>query len=191
MEGAPLGSPCSLTDSLKSTIVYGVQGQNESSDAEAATHRRGQYFQIEPTGGLDFFDSVRSALWLNRLDCRPISVGTPWFQEWEVTIGGIIHDFTYDGNPGHYPWHNYKICGWKNINGQPYLIGKSWQGRSYGDNGFHYISRDISNRLMTISGTGAFTLGKASKENIQVVELTILQTIVSYYRFMLKNLGLA
>lgn len=43
-EGQQVG--CTITDSLKSLIVYGPQGIDETTDQQAATHRRGQYFDV-------------------------------------------------------------------------------------------------------------------------------------------------
>jgi hypothetical protein len=175
---------CSITDSLKSTIVYGVQEPTENTDLQAGTHRRAQYFQVEAVG-TDMFTAIQQALILNEGEKRSVSCGTPWMREWETAPNGILHDFVFTGNE---PWHNWKICGWKQINGQPYLIGKSWQGTSYGDGGWHYLSRDLCNKVFALSGTAAFTVRKATAADVQTVKLTIFSTILSYLRMWAVSL---
>lgn len=171
---------CNIRDSLASTIVYGLQALGETP-AQALNHRRGQYFALEQTQGLDWFDTLRSTLQLNQ---RSISVGTPWYEEFESPQNGIIKP------PVSYlesaPMHNHKICGWKTINGVDYLIDASWQGTEYGDSGFCYFSREIINSLMTQPGTGAFTLTPFTAANIQNVELTVYEYLLSYLRMILK-----
>lgn len=183
--------PCSIEDGLKSTIVYGVRIAG-IPDGEAVANRRGQYFQLEMTDNLDWFDAVRSTLYLNRLEKRSVSVGTLWMSEFEdIGSNGIIPgDFAYIGNPAAYPSHNWKICGWKTIAGIPYLIGKTWQGTRYGDAGWAYFPRTAINKALSIKGTGAFTIAKADSQNIQIVELTVFQLLLSYYYRLAGVLGL-
>jgi hypothetical protein len=175
---------CTIEDSLKSLIVYGAGPSAGSDDADAALHRRGQFFQIEAVG-TDMFDAIRQALYLNSAEKRSVSVGTPWFLEWHYAPQGMLHDFLFRGDE---PWHNWKICGWRTIAGQPYLIGKSWQGKLYGDGGYHYVSRTLCNKIFGISGTGAFTVRKATAADIQTIRLDIVSTILSYMRLWVHNL---
>lgn len=141
----------------------------------------GAYFNIRHPQ-LDAFDSIRLAILSGAPEKRSVSIGTPWYTIFhQVGTDGVIQaPNTYD--PTGLPWHNYKICGWKQINGQPMLIGKSWQGVSYGDRGFHYISRPILNSMMTVSGTVAFTATQVTPPNIQTVDLSYLQWLLSYLR---------
>lgn len=155
-------------------------------------HRKGNYFNVYDDGGLDWMDSFKSALWLNRADKRGISVGTPWFAEWATPQIGIVTSlFTYNGNPGNYSWHNWAIVGWRVISGEVYLIGKSWQGPNYGDRGFHYIDRKTINRVMKIRGCVAFTIKDAGPEDIQTISIGILETVILFlYRILgLKRLA--
>lgn len=184
MEGASEGVGCDIRDSLNSTIVYGVQRDGETP-AQALSHRRGAYYTIEQGGGLDWFDSIRSCLSLNR---RSISVGTPWYNSFQQPENGIVvapnsWDTTFA------PFHNWKVCGWKTINGVPYLIGKSWQGPKYADGGFCYFPREIINQLMTIDGTGAFTLTPYTNQMAQTVILTLWEYVASYMRMISAKIG--
>lgn len=187
MEGITPSSPnyekvgCDIRTSLKSTIVYGLQAVGETA-SEALNHRRGAYYNVDLIQGIDYFDSIRMGLQNNQ---RSISMATPWFSSFATPQNGIVrapnsYDTTFAS------WHNWKVSGWKLINGVPYLIAKSWQGPAYGDKGFCYFSRDIINSLMTINGTGAFTLAPFTGDNVQTVVLTLWQTVLSYLRMILK-----
>lgn len=178
MDNLPPGSPCNIRTSLNSTIVYGTLATGETTDAQALNHRRGQYFSVQPSG--DWFDGIRVTLMTN----RSVSIGTPWPTEWETPLKGVIpQSFTLTGKE---PWHNWVICGWKQVNNVPFLIGRTWQGKNYGDGGLAYFSRETINAVMKISGTGAFTLAQANPQNIQNVRLTLMQTLLSYY-YRLEN----
>ncbi len=190
MEGTyPQDVGCSIRDSLKSTIVYGVEADGEVGDKQAFNHHRGQYFNVEPT--VDFFDGIRSALWLGRLDKRSVSVGTPWYAIWMGQGPSRIAEDGFAPLPvdfnSNYSWHNYKVCGWRTINGVPYLIIKPWCGSTFGNKGYCYFSRELVNQLMAVDGSAAFTLGKADPQNIQLVELSVLETIVSYLRMLWRH----
>lgn len=179
MDNEQLGEPCDIRTSLKSTKVYGVLGVDESTDLEAAKHLRGAYYQVENHS--DWFDSIRSTITLNK---SSVSVATQWFASFgRVGQDGIISEtFSPD-----FSWHNYKVCGWKQINGQPYLIVKSWQGSGYGDGGYCYMSRNIINRLLSVSGSGAFIVAQYDPSKIQTVKLDILSTILSYLVRLLSS----
>ena len=173
---------CSITDSLNSTIVYGLQPVDGTDTP--LDHRRGAYYQVEQVDGLDWFDSIRSALQQNQ---RSISVCTPWYNSFATPFNGVLRaPGTYDTTFA--SWHDWVCCGWTTIQGVPYLICKSWQGTGYGINGFCYISREIINQLLSVSGTGAFTVAPYVGANVQNVELTILQTVISYLRQILALL---
>lgn len=162
-----------IRTSLGSICQDGVQKQGEDASL-AGIHKRTAYFNVEKSG--DYFDSIRSAIYLNN---RSVSIGTPWFREWATPQEGVITDvFIYSGNPSDYPWHNWKICGWKTIGGEPYLIGKTWQGPNYGDAGLAYFSRATINNVMAIPGTAAFTVAHADDADIQTVRIGLWQRLV-------------
>lgn len=177
MEDSPMGSPCSVMASLKSTTVYGLQ--EKGKEGEELTHRRAPYFIIKRLG--DHFDGIVSAMRLKNIS---VSVGTPWPSDLERTgKDGIVH--IYDWPTEFTSGHNYKICGIKHINGEPYLRVKSWQGAHFGDKGWCYFDRKTTNRLLGYEGAGAFANVKAEKSDIRLVSMTIIQTIISYlYRLL-------
>lgn len=193
-EGQNVG--CEIRTSLKSTIAFGVQALNETTDGEAMQHRRAQYFNVSDVTYMDDFDDIRNALLSNKNDMRAVSIGTPWFPEWSTSDeNGIVPDFVYDGNPHNYNWHNWKVSGWKQINGQPYLTGKTWQGKDVGVNGLLYFSRATINKVMAIRESAAFTLAQSHPNDVQTIRnstiATILETAVIFLRRMIAIIARA
>jgi hypothetical protein len=129
---------------------------------------------------MDAFDAIRSSITLNKCS---VSMASQWFSAFEfIKNDGILPD---DFSILEYSWHNYKCVGWKQINGQPYLILKSWQGIGYGDKGYCYMSRTLCNRLLDVRGAGAFIVAPYDSSKVQTVKLDILTTILSYlYRLL-------
>lgn len=180
----PMGSACTLQDSVKSSIVYGLEQKGENAE-QALWHRRGSYFEVHPVFGQDYFDSLWSAMCLKQ---KSISVGTPWFPELTNAVGGIVDDIQIRPTDD---WHNWKACGVKIINGQPHLKVKAWTGLKLGDNGFYYFSRGTVNDLMAVKGTDALMTQKASPANAQNVRLSVFEVLVSYYYRLLGLLAKA
>lgn len=194
MEGQTDQGPCDLRDSLKSLQVFGVQGKDETTDAQAMSHKRGKYFDVFDGSGKDAFDSIRSSILQNALEKRSVSVGTPWFPEFTLTPSNGIVPIPRDYSLNRASWHNWKISGWKTIYGIPYLIGKPWVGDGRGDKGFFYFRREIINALFAINGSAGFTIRKFVPEDVQTVKLSLAQTLLSYFRMVLaliqkRNLG--
>lgn len=175
----PDGAPCPMRSSFKATSVYGLMPK-KGTETDALNYKRGSYFDVDKNG--DYFDGVRSALWLNKLNKRTISVATPWF--WgRSPKGGFLTAF--DKKKELDVWHNWKVCGWKQIKGQPYLIGKPWIGKK-GDKGYVYIDRETFNKLMSISGTAMYTQANARPEDIATIKLDILEVLLSFYQRILS-----
>lgn len=180
MEGHPADRGCDIRTSLKSTRIYGTQAITETTDTEAETHRGGKFFNVYDDGGMDWFDSARLVLSTHK---APLSAGTPWFPEWQTTTAELP-DFYYDGNPGHYQWHNWAIKGWKDVHGEPMLLVKSWQGLT-GDNGWQYISRSVFNKAMEIRGSVLFCQLTATPEDIYTIRLDLWEYVLIFlYRII-------
>lgn len=173
------------------TAVDQVAGKLENS--------QGQYFNVWDDGGLDWFQGFQSALWLNRHDKRGISVGTPWFREWQkenVAPSGILTEsFVYSGRPETVGWHNWACKGWARHNtkgelinpdtGELYLMVKAWMGSSVGDNGWVYMDRPTVNRVMEIAGSVAYTQANADKKDIFTIKLArIEQALIFLWRLV-------
>lgn len=169
--------PYDINDSLEATVVYGLLGENETTDEEAYAHRRGRDFRLEKAPGMDWYDSAISVM---RTTGRSLSIAGPWFPSFEEigSSGKLPEDFpmTWTTEPG----HNHKVYG---LNEWGFLIGKSWQGTGYGDGGKHYWSRTAFNRYMNMAGTGAFMVSKytGSYVEIQYGVLYTLKFLISLY----------
>lgn len=146
--------------------------------ADGTGNPRPAYFTVKPAGKIDYFDAVRIAIWINQHEKRSVSIGSPWYPEFERPVDGILPTpesyYWHGGIPG----HNWKICGWKTIDGNTYLIGKPWQGEEYGDNGWCYVSREIFNDTMNRWGTGAFTVSDDS--NVATVDKSVVDRLVAF-----------
>lgn len=193
-----------IRDALKATRVYGLLPTEHTPkdlvdspeninadytrwpvalDLEAAKHRRGKYFNVQPLNG-DWFDGIRSAIQMNNLS---VSIGTPFYSEW-VNVGksGIISSV-----PNRKPdsWHCWAVKGWKTIDGAPYLLGKVWLGENYGDNGWAYFSREVINQLWRVHGTQAFTVVKATPEDVFTIKFDLMTTVIAFLYRVLAKLG--
>lgn len=186
MSGLPANSPCDIRVSMKSTIVYGVQQPSETTDDEAETHRQGAYFNVDQIPGMDWFDSIRLALRNN--PGRSISMGTPWFPEFERPDANGVVPTVFTGDPDSVPWHNHKVSGETAVEGLPYLLDASWQGQNIGDRGWLKFGREPVNAVMAISGTEAFLRRPAGDMTVQTIELTLWETILSYIGLYLSKL---
>lgn len=177
IENAPAGAPVQMRDSFKSTKIFGLsRTQNPTS-----VLKRGAYFDVDKVG--DYFDGARSALWQNQLNKRTLSCATPWPWGDRIAHTGMMQDIDPKNAPP--VWHNYKICGWKDINHVPYLIIKAWCGSAWGDHGYGYMSREIFNKMLAISGTALYVQRNPDGADVQTVKLDILELILSLYQRLL------
>lgn len=182
MDDQEVGEPCSVLTSLKSTTVYGLMRKDIVDDP--ALHRRAPYFIIRRLNG-SHFDGIVSAMWTKLVS---VSVATPWPPS--INNAGpdgivTITDWPLDFTSG----HNYKICGVKKIRGVDYLRVKSWQGENVGDKGWLYFDKATIDRLLAYRGAGAFANVHAEPGDIRVVQMTIMETIISYMRLFIKKIG--
>lgn len=184
-EGQDVG--CDLRNSLKSTITFGVQEKDKN---DAYTHRRGAYYNCR-TDNLDSFDSARSAmikysnLWGKKCS---VSVASRWCVNFVLTgKDGIVPIPMMDS----YSLHNWKVSGWKTINGVPYLIGKPWQGNKFGDNGVGYFSREIYNTLINDYFAGAYVLAPYTGDSmtVRLYTLEIIMQMICRAGFNGETIG--
>ena len=183
IDGGSMGDPCSMYDSLKSTIVYGVQLPTETTDVQAYTHKRGQYYQIQQTPQMDWFDAIRSALYVNRGANRAVSIGSPWFPEWNAFGHGSVMPMPTTPYQ-QCNWHDWAVSGWETTNGVQYLIAHTWRGQAGDPVRF---SREVINKVMSISGTGAFTLAQWDGTPL-TVQYSILYTLQVLIGMMIRKL---
>lgn len=150
--------------------------------------RTAQYFDVDKVGG-SYFEGVRSALWLNRLNKRSITVGTPWF--W----GTFLNDEGFFPAPRKYEWksgtvgHDWVICGWTTVHGVPYLLCKAWLGAKWGWSGYGRMPQEVFDKLLKISGTFMYTQANLlAGQNPLRVKLDILELTLSLCRRLLSLL---
>lgn len=159
------------------------------------------FFNVQPHQ-LDMFDTIRLAMISGIPEKRSVTIGVPWYAEFETTVtknadgtttqsalpvnwGGILSMPTSGVDRSNTSWHNAKCSGWKMIKDQPYLIIKSWQGKQYGDNGWCYMSRALCNTIFAVPGTVAFTSTKGVLPPISTISVTLWQWFISNWRSLL------
>ena len=170
LTGSPFGVGCDIRDSLKVAIAY---------------YNRGAYYAVE-SSKFDWFDSIRSVMLtnfqVNGIKCS-VSVGTPWFKIFDIQVVGkdgkvpVVNKF--DTDPMSISWHNWAVKGWKMIDGKPWMLVKSWQGKNVGDGGWYYVSRETINAVLSIKWTGAYTVAPRNPVNIVTVKWTITDMLIN------------
>lgn len=151
----------------------------EENKAVIPNSKRKGYFSIRAQGFLDWFDAIYVSMLSTLNENRNVSIGIPWFPDWENLLPDAIMPMPSDLNTSRASWHNAVIVGLKLINGQPYFKIDSHQGTNYGDKGFCYMGKDLANKVFDIYGTEAFTVSKVMEQPM-TIDLSIIETIVSF-----------
>lgn len=108
-------------------------------DEKALVHRKQSYFDV--TGKYDHFDNARAAMWKFRHKKQGIEFGV----QFGWSISRVVLDVIPQGGFG----HALASTGASVIeNGVPVLIVKNSYGKQAGDNGTHYITREIYNHFV-------------------------------------------
>lgn len=182
---------CDLKDAFKSATVYGLL--TKSNPGNPLENRRAPYYEVHPHDGLDYFDSIRSAMIVAyQLDNKKHGTGngTFWLPEWANPQNGLIPGlYLYDGVPDHYAWHAWNFKGWMMKNGQLRLKAKMHQGPNYGEGGFAWFTRTQVNKIFAEWGTIILMQVKAEPKDIKYVKYTILETAVRLATQILKRGG--
>ena len=166
------------------------------------------FYNVTAQGTLDWFDAFKICLWLGKDEVRALSAGTPWFAPYEQIgsdgilpliptppelrygfFGTIQSLFKRLFGSVPYSWHNWMIYDFETYNGTDYLLGISLQGKGYGDNGVHRISREVINSLMEMRYTNTFAgLQVASPTTTPfTVDLTWTEKVVSFVHMVANN----
>lgn len=178
-----------VKDALKMATVYGLIKEDDPN-GNPLDHRRAPYSEVHPANGLDYFDSIRSAMvvaYLKDKKKHSCGVATFWLPVWaQINPDGTVPDiYNYDGKPEHYSWHAWALVGWEMINGEVQLKAKTWQGRQYGKGGYSYYTRDKINKIFDEWGTGVYMQLRATTEDYKQVRLTLIETTFYYIRKMI------
>lgn len=133
-----------------------------SLDTLAKKYKDLSFFKVD--GPYDFFDNLRSTLWIHRNDRQAVSIGLNWHPEWTEAPGGIIPSVmpTSQGEG-----HDMAFVGQKMINGVEYVIGQQTWGLNAGDNGKYYFPREIMDQI-ALQGFGAFIFSRFDGSGIKL-----------------------
>jgi len=113
----------------------------------AADYRMPAFFKID--GPYDPFDNLRAHLYAQRPD-NGVVIGIPWYENFNRARGII------PAPKGSYTWHAVTVKGFRTVKGQEVLRVRSWNGTSFGDESYAYLTRERFNALMTTWGAIAF-----------------------------------
>lgn len=153
-----------------------------------SSSKRTGYFSIRAQGVLDWFDAIYVSLLSTLSEKRGATIGLPWFPIFESVGKNGILPMPAGLNTGGVEWHNATIGQLKVINGVPYLGIKSWQGPEYGDNGWCYMSKELANAVFEINGTEVFTVSKVTKGQVSTIDLTFIESIVSFISNLISKM---
>lgn len=120
---------------------------------EAKKHAKKSFFSVDGPG--DFFDNIRSAMWMTRNEERSIFTGCNWRTVW--TYGGGTIETAPSGQTF---GHAVKAFGWRG----GYIKLQLSNGKSIGEDGIFWISRLALNQAFTF---GAFTFLDMPREDAE------------------------
>lgn len=118
-------------------------------------HQKQTYLKVTGVGD-DGFDTIRKVIWKWRDEKRAVLIGVQW---------GWTSDQKIINEPVAGIGHAMYVIGWKTINGIIYLIVVNSWGNNAGDNGVHYISREVINKWEPLYG--AFMFVDKPREDIE------------------------
>lgn len=115
-------------------------------EKKAFKHMKQSYVKVE--GQYDAFDDIRATLWKYREERRGVIMGCKF--GWD-SDDKILATIPLDGG-GHCMYY----CGAKKIDGTQYLVLAQSYGKDAGDNGYHYMSREVVNHFYDKYGAYMF-----------------------------------
>lgn len=189
----PLAStPAALKASKNFSLLANPASWPASLDTIAAKNKTGNFYAI--TGPYDVFDSIRSAMWLQRDLKRCADLGIMWMNEWDNALRGIIQDGAVTPGGG----HDIKCGGWtdryiagdqaKFIDGKVRLaIQNSWSKKA-GDDGWFYFTRQQVNKYLIPSDFGAFIWVNGLKPN-DPKTISIMQDLINQMKQLIININ--
>jgi len=113
---------------------------------KAKKHKKRTFFKVD--GQYDDFDNIRATIWLFRDRKRAVGIGLDW--GWSLRTK-IIETLSQK-KVGHMVY----AIGWKKIKDMTYLVIQNSYGKGAGDNGKHYVSREVINKMVKKYGSYVF-----------------------------------
>ncbi|MEK7578266.1 MAG: C1 family peptidase [Patescibacteria group bacterium] len=124
-------------------------------DRKAAIHLKQTYFKI--VGPYDDFDNIRATMYKFRDKKQGVIIGVKW--GWPLSQK-ILDTVPLDGFG-----HALAVIGWRTINGILYLKIQNSGDKTAGENGYHYVSREVINNF--VGKYGAFTFVDVPRETVE------------------------
>jgi len=132
---------------LQTQLAVGVKTGFTPVGQAQPTDRATAYFWVRKASGLDWFDSLRTAMIQAK---APLSVGVNWYSEWDFAPNGVIPNYGKVLLGG----HDIKVAGFETWEGTDYVVLQNSWGTAYGDNGIFRASRDVINNFFEGYGAG-------------------------------------
>lgn len=146
-----------ITKDLKNENVRYYENWAVNHEQDLIEHRKKSYFKV--TGGYDMFDNIRAAIWKFREQKQAVSVGLVW--SWQLSDTFLRSDNAKGGQFGHMMY----CIGWEKLGGEDYLVVVNSYGKEAGDNGVHYVSRDVINA--DAGRFGAYMMVDLEREDVE------------------------
>lgn len=187
--GTPIHDAADVRTGLKAVVLFGL-GFKGDEQAAWLKHQRGAYYRVDVGTGMDRFDLTRSAMMTYSTKFQKpcsVSVGSLWYPEFNYPREGILPSPL---NP--FPTrHNYKICGWTQRYGSPYLIVKPWAGTNYGIKihntpGLSLMSKEIYNKLLDDYFSASYVLAPFTGD-----KSSIRLEYLEYMMYLLSKIGVS
>lgn len=141
-------------------------------------HAKASYMKVE--GVYDVFDDIRATIWKFRSEKRAVVFGI----RFGFNKKDIILDYPKDGYG-----HSMYCIGWKTIDNVPYLVVVNSLGKEAGDNGIHYIGRQVINE--DVPKFGAYMFMDKLREDIELMIETNSKFDGEPYSKILKSFWIA
>lgn len=163
-------SPFSL-DTEDEDMLRDITNWPPSLKLDALRHKKKSYLEV--TGPYTPFDDIRAAIWKFRKEKRGVVSGVKWsWPSSQVTLDTEIND---GGG------HCIAYVGWKG----DYLKLVNSYGRDAGDNGVHWIHKDIVNKYAGLYG--AFMFVDISPEEARFYQQNGSKVDVNWLRQLLAT----
>lgn len=162
-----------------------INPENWPTSLDGETTKIPPSIPVVPASGQDWYDAIKNALLAGKAWNGIVAVGTQWSPDFEnVGADGILTDTPTNLYWGH--CHNY--CGWEvNADGIERLNDKTWQGTSYGKEGWDFASRTLVNLLMSAYGAEARLFTNQSQLIQQKIDILII--LIDFIQDILYGIG--
>lgn len=164
-----VGQPVDMVDALNSPQVFGIQYLGETTDAQAATHKK-QAYAVNPLNG-SLYQGILSAL----NSGHSVSFAGDWYESFDLPVNGVV-PAAYGATSG----HNWKFSGVH----ENMLIAKPWIGPQWGVNGRCYFTESVLNSI----GGQAFAFSPTTNAN-PVVRESIMEALIRFFQELLASKG--